>query len=102
MNNITGFYPSVRVDATGDGVVSQGGGIVLTEMLMASGLTVGLAEMLEPWRKPFATYNLGKILTDLALSLATGGDFVSDIDRLRNQPEVYGLIASDPTISRLF
>ncbi|MFB9164915.1 MULTISPECIES: IS1380 family transposase [Arthrobacter] len=102
MNNITGFYPSVRVDATGDGVVSQGGGIVLTEMLKASGLTTGLAEALEPWRKPFATHNPGKILTDLALSMATGGDFVSDIDRLRNQPEVYGRIASDPTISRLF
>ncbi len=102
MNNSTGFYPTVRVDATGDGVVSQGGGIVLTEMLKASGLTAGLAEVLEPWRKPLATHNPGKILTDLALSLATGGDFVSDIDRLRNQPEVYGRIASDPTISRLF
>lgn len=87
MNNLTGFYPSVRVDATGDGVVSQGGGIILTEMLKTSGLTTGLAEVLEPWRKPFATHNPGKILTDLALSLATGGDFVSDIDRLRNHPK---------------
>jgi hypothetical protein len=102
VNNITGFYPSVRVDGAGDGVVSQGGGIVLTEMLKASGITAGLSEGLGPWRKPFAIHNPGKILTDLALSLATGGDFVSDIDRLRNQPEVYGLVASDPTISRLF
>lgn len=102
MDNITGFYPSIRVDATGDGVVSQGGVIVLTEMLKASGITAGLSEVLGPWRKPFATHNPGKILTDLALSLATGGDFVSNIDRLRNQPEVYGLVASDPTISRLF
>ncbi|WP_434618302.1 transposase [Arthrobacter sp. A5] len=31
-----------------------------------------------------------------------GGDAVSDVYRLRNQPEVYGPVASDPTISRLF
>ncbi|WP_162150415.1 IS1380 family transposase [Arthrobacter sp. H5] len=102
MSYFTGFYPSVRVDSTGDGVVSQAGGAILTSMAKASGITAGLAMALEPWRKPFATHDPGKILTDLALSLATGGDAVSDVDRLRNQPEVYGLVASDPTISRLF
>ena len=102
MSYFTGFYPSVRVDSSGDGVVSQAGGVVLTSMVKVAGLGAGLSEALEPWRKPFATHDPGKILSDLALSLATGGDSVSDIDRLRNQPEVYGLVASDPTISRLF
>lgn len=102
MSYFTGFYPAVRVDAAGDGVVSQAGGVVLTSMVKGSGIAAGLSEALAPWRKPFAVHNPGKILTDLALSLATGGDSVSDIDRLRNQPEVYGLVASDPTISRLF
>ncbi|WP_185260998.1 transposase [Pseudarthrobacter sp. NBSH8] len=102
MSYFTGFYPSVRVDSSGDGVVSQAGGVVLTSMVKVAGLGAGLSEDLEPWRKPFATHDPGKILSDLALSLATGGDSVSDIDRLRNQPEVYGLVASDPTISRLF
>ena len=74
----------------------------MTSMVKGSGIASGLSEALAPWRKPFAVHNPGKILTDLALSLATGGDSVSDIDRLRHQPEVYGLIASDPTISRLF
>ena len=101
-NYFTGFYPSVRVDATGDGVVSQAGGVLLTSMVKASGITAGLSAALEPWRKPFATHDPGKILTDLALSLATGGDFASDVDRLRNQSEVYGLVASDATISRFF
>ncbi len=102
MSNFTGFYPSVRVDGAGDGIVSQGGGIILTEMVKTSGLSAGLSEALEPWRKPFARHDPGKILTDLALSLAAGGEAVSDVDRLRNQPEVYGFVASDPTISRLF
>ncbi len=102
MNYFTGFYPSVRVDATGEGVVSQAGGVLLTSMVKASGITAGLSEALEPWRKPLATHDPGKILTDLALSLATGGEFASDVDRLRNQSEVYGLVASDATISRFF
>lgn len=102
MNHFTGFYPSVRVDSAGDGVVSQAGGLVLTSMVKASGLAAGLSETLSPWRKPFARHDPGKILSDLALSLATGGDSVSDADRLRTQPGVYGLVASDPTISRLF
>lgn len=70
-------------------------------MVHASGLGAGLAEALGPWRKPFARQDPGKFLADLALSLATGGDCVSDIDRLRAQPQFYGLVASDPSISRL-
>lgn len=102
MNYFSGLYPAVRVDSAGDGVVSQAGGAILTSMVRGSGLGAGLLGALGPWSKPFARHDPGKILTDLALSLATGGDAVSDVDRLRNQPEVYGLVASDPTISRLF
>ena len=68
--------------------MSQAGGVVLTSMVKAAGLVAGLSEALEPWRKPLATHDPGKILTDLALSLATRGESVSDIDRLRNEPEV--------------
>lgn len=101
VSNSTGFYPSVRVDSTGGGVVSQAGGLVLARTVHVSGLGVGLSGALEPWRKPFARHDPGKILTDLVLSLATGGDCVSDVDRLRSQPQVNGRVASDPTISRL-
>lgn len=101
MSNSTGFYPSVRVDSAGEGVVSQAGGLVLARTVHVSGLGAGLSEALGPWRKPFARHDPGKILTDVALSLATGGDCVSDVDRLRSQPQVYGMVASDPTISRL-
>jgi len=64
-------------------------------------LAQGLSAALESWRKPLARHDPGKILTDLALSLATGGDCLSDVDRLRAQPQIYGLVASDPTVSRL-
>ena len=101
MSNFTGFYPSVRVDSVGTGVVSQAGGLILTDTVRVSGIGSGLSEALSLWRKPFAVHDPGKILTDLGLSLATGGDCLSDVDRLRAQPQVYGRVASDPTVSRL-
>jgi hypothetical protein len=42
----------------------------------------------------------GKVVADLALSLALGGDCLADIAVLRSAPELYGPIASDPTVSR--
>ncbi|THJ64024.1 IS1380 family transposase [Arthrobacter echini] len=101
MSNTTNLYPSVRVDSAGAGVMSQAGGLILTDTIRVSGLGTGFSDALEPWRKPFAVHDPGKILTDLALSLATGGDCLADVDRLRSQPQVYGPVASDPTVSRL-
>jgi hypothetical protein len=36
---------------------------------------------LGPWRPPLATYDRGKIVLDLALALALGGDAACDHDR---------------------
>ncbi|MDV6278784.1 IS1380 family transposase, partial [Rhodococcus erythropolis] len=41
------------------------------------------------------------ILLDLALSLAVGGDCLADIATLREQPALFGPVASDATVSRL-
>jgi hypothetical protein len=38
VKHTTGFYPRVRVDGTGKGVVSQAGGSLLTEVVRVSGL----------------------------------------------------------------
>ena len=47
-----------------------------------------------------AVHDPGKIITDLALSLALGGDCLADLALLRAEPGVYGRVASDPTVSR--
>ncbi|WP_026551431.1 IS1380 family transposase, partial [Arthrobacter sp. H20] len=101
MSQSTGFYPSVRADSAGTGVVSQAGGMILTQTVRASGIGAGLSAAWEPWRKPFARHDPAKIIIDLGLSLAIGGDCLADVDRLRAQPQIYGLVASDPTVSRL-
>ena len=41
-----------------------------------------------------------KVITDLAVTLALGGDCLADVALLRAEPGVYGLVASAPTVSR--
>ncbi len=101
MRKSTGLYPSLRVDATGKRVVSHGGSVLLALAADRVGLGRGLSAALRPWRKPMAVHDPGKILLDLAISLAIGGDCLADIAQLRAEPAVFGHVASDPTVSRL-
>jgi hypothetical protein len=41
-----------------------------------------------------------KVVCDLAVTLALGGDCLADVALLRAEPGVYGRVASDPTVSR--
>ena len=43
----------------------------------------------------------GKIILDLAVCVALGGRCLSDVALLRCQGEVFGPVASDPTVCRL-
>jgi hypothetical protein len=96
----SGFYPLVRVDSTGAGVVSHAGGVLLVEAVRGSGLDRALSAALAPWRKPLAVHDPAKVLTDLAIALALGGDCLADVALLRAEPGVFGPVASDPTVSR--
>ena len=94
------FYPRVQVDTAEVPAVGQAGGVLLTDTVAAAGLDAALSAALAPWAKPLAIHDPGKVLLDLALSLALGGDCLADIALLRAEPRVYGLVASDPTVSR--
>lgn len=100
MKNI-GLYPRVRTDTAGSAVVSQAGAVSLVETVRAAGLDRGLSQALARWRKPLARHDPGKIVTDLAIALAVGGDCLADVAVLRAEPGVFGAVASDPTVSRL-
>jgi hypothetical protein len=75
-------------------------GVLLTETIRAVGLDRALSTMLAPWRLPFAVHDPAKVVADLAVTLALGGDCLADIALLRAEPAVFGLVASDPTVSR--
>ncbi len=96
-----GLYPRVRTDTAATKVVSQAGAVSLVETVRAAGLDRGLSQALGRWRKPLARHDPGKVVTDLALALAVGGDCLADVAVLRDQPGVFGSVASDPTVSRL-
>ena len=91
----------IIVSADGTGIVSQGGGVLLAHTLRATGLDRGLDAALERWRQPRAVHSPGKIVTDLAVAVALGGDCLADVAMLRAQPELFGQAASDPVVSRL-
>jgi hypothetical protein len=96
-----GSYPPLTVDTTATRVVSQGGAVLLLATAGSIGLDRELSAALLPWRKQWAVLDPGKILLDLAISVAIGGDCLADISLLRAEPAVFGRVASDPTVSRL-
>jgi hypothetical protein len=97
----SGRYPRLTVDGHGSSVVPNAGAVLLLRTAEAVGLDAALSQVLEPWRRPLARHDPGKILLDLAVSLAVGGDCLADLAQLRAAPEVFGPVASDPTVSRL-
>lgn len=101
MSKSTFPYPHLSASATGTGLVSHAGAILLLRTAEKTGLTTALTTELGPFRKPLARHDPGKIVLDLAVSLALGGDCLVDIAQLRAHPEIFGAVASDPTVSRL-
>ncbi|MEU9653157.1 IS1380 family transposase [Streptomyces sp. NPDC048110] len=101
MKQPTGSYLHVRVRDDGRAVVSQAGSVLLVETARKIGLDRAISAALAPWRKPRAVHDPGKVLLDLALAVALGGDCLADVALLRSEPAVFGPVASDPTVSRL-
>jgi Transposase DDE domain group 1 len=97
----TASRPKMTVSADGKGLVSQSGGLLLTQVLRVTGLDRALSQGLERYRAPRAVHDPGKIIADVAAAVALGGDCLADIAVLRAQPDVFGPVASDPVVSRL-
>jgi hypothetical protein len=92
---------SVAVTADGNGVVTHAGSVLLGEVADKSGLTTGLSALLRAEGTQQRKYDLGRALVHLAISIADGGDCLSDVSVLRNQPEVFPQVPSDPTMWRI-
>jgi len=74
---------------------------MLLQTAAVSGLAAGLSRGLASWRPARSVHDPGKTVLDLAVTIAPGGDCLADVAVLRAQPELFGAVASDPTISRL-
>jgi hypothetical protein len=94
-------FPSVVLDLARASLVSSAGGLLLRETVRGSGLQRALSSALAPWRGARAVHDPGKVLVDVAVAVALGGDCLADVAVLRAQPGLFGPVASDPTVSRL-
>jgi hypothetical protein len=93
--------PNLVLDPVREPLVSSSGALLLKEAVRVAGLDRGLSAALEPWRPVRAVHDPGNVLLDVAIAVALGGDCLADVAAVRAQSEVFGPVASDPTISRL-
>jgi len=89
---------SFEVTTDGVGVVGHAGAALLGELADRLGLTRALG-----WRGPQGRRRHldAAVLRDLAVVLADGGDCLSDLAVLRDQPGLFGPVASTPTAWRV-
>lgn len=91
----------LQVTADGDGVVGHAGTVLLPELADRSGLTAALSAVLAPHFPRIRQHDPGHVLRDLAVTIADGGDCLSDLCAVRDQPELFGAVASCSTAWRL-
>ena len=91
----------VVLDPVRESLVSSSGGLLIREAVRVAGVDRKLSVALAPWRGPRAVHDPGKVLLDVATAVALGGDCAADLAVVRAQPELFGPVASDPTVSRL-
>ena len=93
----TNSSTSFEVTTDGAGVVGHAGAALLRELADRVGLTAALG-----WRGPQGRRHPdAAVLRDLAVMLADGGDCLSDLAVLRDQPELFGPVASTATAWRV-
>lgn len=90
----------VRVTADGAGVASHAGAELLRELAGVTGLVECWNEALAdtyagPW-----LHAPGRVLADLAVAIADGARAISDLAVLRDQPSLFGPVASTATAWR--
>ena len=91
----------VQIVADDTTVVSHAGSALLAELADRVGLTAALSTAMAPTRTRRGGHDPGRVLRDLAVMLADGGDCLADLGALRDQPDLFGHVASDSTAWRV-
>ena len=98
---VTGSRPKIVVTAGARGVVGHAGARLLADLAEATGLDLGFSQALAAMRQRGSGHDPGRVAVDLAVMLANGGQAISDLAVLRDQPGLFGSVASDPTAWRV-
>src|SRR3954466_53785 len=92
---------TVEVASDGEGLVSHAGAGLVAEAADRLGLTRALSSGLAGMRERRAKHDPGRVVRDLAVMLADGGDCLADLRAVRDQEPLFGVVASNATAFRL-
>jgi Transposase DDE domain group 1 len=95
----TSWSAGLSVTADGTGVVAHAGSVGLRLLADRTGLTSAVSTALAR-RGCVPQHDRGRVLVEVAVMLADGGEAIADIDVLRHQSQVLGPVASAPTVWR--
>src|SRR5512132_196962 len=92
---------TVEVTADGAGLVSHAGSALVARVADKVGLTAALSSRLAAIKQRRRGHDPGRVIRDLAVMLADGGECVSDLGAVREQEALFGAVASDSTAFRV-
>jgi hypothetical protein len=92
----------VRVESGGAGVVAHVGLHALGSFADRLGLGLLLSSQIPVRGERLPVHDRGKVLVQMALMLAGGGESCADIEHLRLQSDLFGSVPSDTTVFRSF
>ncbi len=92
----------VRVESGGAGVVAHVGLHALGAFADRLGLGPLLSSQIPAKGERLPVHDRGKVLVQMALMLAGGGESCADIEHLRLQGDLFGSVPSDTTVFRTF
>jgi hypothetical protein len=92
--------PRLKFTGGGTGIVNHAGARLPAELADELGLTSALSAAMAATKQRRRGHDRGKVLVDAAVMLADGGETISDMAVLRDQPALFGEVASHPTVWR--
>jgi hypothetical protein len=92
---------TVEVTSDGAGLVSHAGSALVAQVADKVGLTAALSVRLAAIKQRRRGHDPGRVIRDLAVMLADGGECVSDLGSVREQDPLFGSVASDSTAFRV-
>ena len=92
--------PRTKFTGDGTGIVNHVGARLIADLADEVGLTSALSAAMAPTKQRRRGHDRGEVLVDVAVMLADGGKRISDLATLREQPDLFGEVASHPTVWR--
>src|SRR3954447_13669853 len=92
---------TVEVTSDGAGLVSHAGSALLARVADKLRLTKALSLRLAGVKRRRRGHDPGRVIRDLAVMLADGGECVADLGAVRDQQALFGPVASDSTAFRV-